>query len=321
MNSSKMLFTMMMVLGISMSVSSNNWMMIWCGLEISLISIIPLFINKISISSESTMKYFIVQSISSSMLVLGILIMIMKSDYNYDFILLTALLMKMGVSPFHNWVLTVIDGLSLKMSLIVLTINKIAPLTMMSYLNSKIMMVIIMTMFVGSILGLNQNSVKKMIGYSSIFNMGFMMSVIKFNVMWLLYLMVYSILLTMMVLILNKNNINYINQMVFSETISNKMSLWINMLSMGGMPPLMGFSIKYMTMWYLINMKLFLTITVMVMLSLLIMFLYLRMTFLTILNNSMTNKIKLFDSNETPILFICINSTTLPILLLVKLLI
>nr|UFK32218.1 NADH dehydrogenase subunit 2 [Aguriahana sp. 1 BY-2021a] len=318
MNSSKMLFWMTMMSGILLSISSTNWIMIWCGLEISLISFIPLMINKSMISSESMMKYFIVQSTSSSMLMLGMLIMIMSGDYNYDFMLLTALLIKSGISPFHNWVLTIVEGLSLMMATVMLTINKIAPLVLMSYLTNKIMLIIILTVMTGALFGLNQNSIKKMIGYSSIFNMGFILSVLKFNLMWIFYLVVYSTMLSMMIFILNKNNINYINQMVFSETMMNKMTLWVTLLSMGGMPPLMGFSIKYMSMWYLVSMKLILTVSVMIMLSLLIMFIYLRMTFVALMNNSIMNKIKLFNSNEMSLFMIYANTTTLPFMFLMK---
>nr|YP_010582896.1 NADH dehydrogenase subunit 2 [Aguriahana juglandis]UGN61316.1 NADH dehydrogenase subunit 2 [Aguriahana juglandis] len=317
-NSSKMLFYMTMILGIILSISSNNWITIWCGLEISLVSIIPLMISKLSISSESTMKYFIIQSISSSMLMLGMMIMIMKGDYNYDYMLMAAILIKMGVAPFHNWVLTVIEGLTFSMVIIMLTINKIAPLVLMSYLMTKISMIIILTIAIGAILGLNQNSIKKMIGYSSIFNMGFILSIMKYNLMWIVYLMLYSSLLFMLSLILKAENNKYINQMVFSGMLNNKMTLWITLLSMGGMPPLVGFSIKYMTMWYMINMKLLLIISMMIMLSLLVMFMYLRMTFLSIMSNSLTNKNKLFNSNEISMWMINFNMLTLPTLFLVK---
>nr|ATF28656.1 NADH dehydrogenase subunit 2 [Typhlocyba sp. EMHAU-15062510] len=317
-NSSKMLFYMTMILGIILSISSNNWITIWCGLEISLVSIIPLMISKLSISSESTMKYFIIQSISSSMLMLGMMIMIMKGDYNYDYMLMAAILIKMGVAPFHNWVLTVIEGLTFSMVIIMLTINKIAPLVLMSYLMTKISMIIILTIAIGAILGLNQNSIKKMIGYSSIFNMGFILSIMKYNLMWIVYLMLYSSLLFMLSLILKTENNKYINQMVFSGMLNNKMTLWITLLSMGGMPPLVGFSIKYMAMWYMINMKLLLIISMMIMLSLLVMFMYLRMTFLSIMSNSLTNKNKLFNSNEISMWMINFNMLTLPTLFLVK---
>nr|UFK32205.1 NADH dehydrogenase subunit 2 [Agnesiella roxana] len=318
MNSSKMLFYTTMLMGIMMSISANNWIMVWCGLEISLISFIPLMVTKLLISSESTMKYFIVQSISSSMLMLSMLIMVMKGDYNYNYMLTTSLLIKMGVAPFHNWVLTIIEGLDLMMVMILLTINKIAPITLMSYILTTMMIIICLTILTGSIMGLNQNSIKKLIGYSSIFNMGMLISIMKFNLMWSLYLMVYSILLIMLYSIMKVSKINFINQMVFSENLSTKLSLWLTMLSMGGMPPLLGFSIKYMVMMTMIVMKYISLIILMVMASLMTMFFYMRMMFLSIMNNSTINKIKLFNLNEMSTWTIMINMFSLPMVMVIK---
>nr|UFK32192.1 NADH dehydrogenase subunit 2 [Agnesiella kamala] len=318
MNSSKMLFYTTMVMGITMSISANNWIMVWCGLEISLISFVPLMITKLLISSESVMKYFIVQSISSAMLMLSMLIMVMKGDYNYNYMLTTSLLIKMGVAPFHNWVLTIIEGLDLIMVVIMLTINKIAPITLLSYILTTMMMIICLTILTGSIMGLNQNSIKKLIGYSSIFNMGMLISIIKFNLMWSLYLMVYSVMLIMLYSILKVTKINFINQMVFTENLSTKLSLWLTMLSMGGMPPLLGFSIKYMVMMTMIMMKYISLIILMVMASLMIMFFYMRMMFLSIMNNSTINKIKLFNLNEMSTWTVMINMFSLPMVMVIK---
>nr|WRY72383.1 NADH dehydrogenase subunit 2 [Agnesiella irma] len=318
MNSSKMLFYTTMSMGIMMSISANNWIMVWCGLEISLISFIPLMVTKLLISSESTMKYFIVQSISSSMLMLSMLIMVMKGDYNYNYMLTTSLLIKMGVAPFHNWVLSIIEGLDLIMVMILLTINKIAPITLMSYILTTMMIIICLTILTGSIMGLNQNSIKKLIGYSSIFNMGMLISIMKFNLMWSLYLMVYSVLLIMLYSIMKVTKINFINQMVFSENLSTKLSLWLTMLSMGGMPPLLGFSIKYMVMMTMIMMKYISLIILMVMASLMTMFFYMRMMFLSIMNNSTINKIKLFNLNEMSTWTIMINMFSLPMVMVIK---
>nr|YP_010582922.1 NADH dehydrogenase subunit 2 [Parafagocyba longa]UGN61342.1 NADH dehydrogenase subunit 2 [Parafagocyba longa] len=317
-NSSNILFINTMSLGILMSVSSNNWIMIWCGLEVSLVSFIPLMINKMMISSESMMKYFIVQSISSAMLMLGVLIMIMKGDYNYDYLLLASLMMKMGVAPFHNWVLTVLEGLDLMLIMVMLTINKIAPLTLMSYLNQSYNMIIMITMILGAIMGLNQNSMKKIIGYSSIFNMGLILTLMKNSLMWMLYLMVYSFLILFMISLMKINKMNFVNQMVFSEMNINKLTLWINLLSMGGMPPLIGFSIKYMAMVYMIDLKLMLIMITMIMSSLLVMFFYMRMSFVSIMSYSVTNKTKLFYMNEMSSWFLMINLTLLPMLMLMK---
>nr|YP_010035020.1 NADH dehydrogenase subunit 2 [Parazyginella tiani]QOX09864.1 NADH dehydrogenase subunit 2 [Parazyginella tiani] len=317
-NSSKLLFSLTMMIGIIMSISSNNWITIWCGLEISLISIIPMMISSLVLSSESTMKYFIVQSISSSMLMMSMLIMIMKGDYNYNYMLTTSLLIKTGVAPFHNWVLTVIEGLNLWMVLIILTINKVAPITLLSYTTNTIMMIIMLTMILGSISGLNQNSFSKLIGYSSIFNMGLIMSIIKINLMWIYYLTIYSFMMLMLIFNLIKWKINFLNQSMMSEFLLNKMSLWLNILSMGGMPPLLGFSIKYMVITHLISIKMISLVSMMVMMSLITMFFYLRMSFMSMMNYSIMNKMKLFKLSLTSIMVLMINLLTLPIVMLSK---
>uniref|UniRef100_UPI0030030649 NADH dehydrogenase subunit 2 n=1 Tax=Thailocyba longilobula TaxID=3019674 RepID=UPI0030030649 len=318
MNSSKLLFYSTMLLGIFMSISSNNWIMIWCSLEISLMSIIPLMISKLMISSESAMKYFIVQSISSAMLMMAMLTMIMKGDYNYSYMLTTSLLIKTGVAPFHNWVLTVIEGLDLWLMLVTLTLNKIAPLTLISYSTKSMVIIILITMMAGSIMGINQNSLKKLIGYSSIFNMGLILTVIKSNLTWIYYLMIYSMMLMLITTVLMKTKMMFVNQTIFLGSMSNKISIWLNLLSMGGMPPLMGFSIKFMVMNQMINSKLFTLTSMMLMMSLLVMFFYLRITFMSIMNNSLMKKMTLFKITSTSWLTTLINSMSLPIILLMK---
>nr|YP_010582948.1 NADH dehydrogenase subunit 2 [Typhlocyba choui]UGN61394.1 NADH dehydrogenase subunit 2 [Typhlocyba choui] len=317
-NLSGMLFLSTMTMSILMSISSSNWIMIWCGLEISLISFIPLMLSKKKMTSESTMKYFITQSISSTMLMLGMMIMIMKGDYNYEYMLMSSLLIKMGVPPFHSWVPTVVEGLSIMPMMILLTINKIAPLTIMSFLKMKLSLIIFITMIVGSIMSLNQNSIKKMIGYSSIFNMSFILSIIKSNLMWTLYLVFYFLLMFMLSLILKMTNNNFINQMVFSDSMVNKMTLWTTLLSLGGMPPMIGFYTKYMVMTLMIEMKFLTLIFMMVMTSLVVMFFYLRMTFMSIMLFSIKGKIKLFNLNNMSLWMMTTNLLLLPIMFMAK---
>nr|QKV48758.1 NADH dehydrogenase subunit 2 [Parathailocyba orla] len=319
-NTSKMLFMTSMLMGIIMSISSNNWLVVWCGLEISLISMIPMMsmFSKLMITSESTMKYFIIQTISSSMLMMSMLTMIMKGDYNYSFMLTTSLMMKTGMAPFHNWVLTVIEGLQPTTMFIMLTINKIAPLTLMSYLIENITLAICITLLAGSIMGMNQNSIKKLIGYSSIFNMGLIIIVIKSNLMWMFYLIIYSTILFMLILNIKENKMTFINQSMFMESLTKKMFLWINLLSMGGMPPLMGFSIKYMTLNQLILMKCTLLASILVVSSLLVMFFYLRITFTSIMNNSIMKKTMIKKLNNNNNWISSMNMFTTPMILLTK---
>uniref|UniRef100_UPI00300196A2 NADH dehydrogenase subunit 2 n=1 Tax=Limassolla dispunctata TaxID=3019670 RepID=UPI00300196A2 len=319
-NLSKVLFLIMLNIGVMISISSNNWILIWCGLEISMISFMPLFVSNKIITAESAIKYFIVQSVSSSMLMLGMLIMIMKGEYNYDYMIKSSLLMKMGVAPFHNWILTVIEGLDLKMTFIMLTINKVTPITIMSYTNSNLILLSSINLVMASILSMNQNSIKKLITYSSMFNMSLMLMIIKMNLMWILYLMNYSILLAMMVLLMNKMKVMYINQVIMIDNkMINKMLVWTIMLSMGGMPPLMGFSIKYMVMQIMVDNNMYVPMFILITTSLVMMVVYLRMTFISIMSSSLSLKLLNFNMKLSSGFSLMINLLLLPTIISTKL--
>lgn len=301
-----------------MSIRSNNWIMTWCGLEISMVSFIPLIINKLIISSESSIKYFIVQRVRSIILMLSIMVIIIKGEYNYNYILITSLLIKVGASPFHNWVLTVLEGLNYYSAIILLTIGKLTPLTLINYIKTNLIVPILLTTLIGSIISLNQNSIKKIIGYSSIFNIALIISILKVNLLWIGYLILYSIIIIILIKITINNKTIFINQMVFSDIIVNKLTLWIVLLSMGGLPPLIGFSLKLITISYLTEIKSITLISIIIITSLMIIVLYLRITFISILNNSILNKNKMFNLKRTSIWIIIINLTTIPIALSAK---
>nr|QOX09877.1 NADH dehydrogenase subunit 2 [Limassolla sp. XZ-2020] len=320
-NLSKIMFMNTFMVGIMMSISSNNWILIWCGLEISMISFIPLMVSKKIISAESSIKYFIVQSVSSSLLMLGMLIMIMKGGYNYDYMVKSSLLMKMGVAPFHNWILTVIEGLNPLMMLIMLTINKLAPITILSYMMNSMIMLICLNMIIASTMSINQNSIKKLLTYSSIFNLALILMIIKMNLMWLLYLLVYSILLFMMTVLMKNLKIMYINQIIIVDNkMLNKMLIWTIMLSMGGMPPLVGFSIKYMVLQFMVSMKMYTTLMILVITSLIMMMMYLRMTFISVMNSSMVIKYVSFNKKLVSSIMLTINVMIIPLMFSTKLL-
>nr|QKW88768.1 NADH dehydrogenase subunit 2 [Rhytidodus viridiflavus] len=319
MNSTMILLYSNMLLGVMLSLSSNNWMMIWVGLEISLMSFIPMMISKLMISSECAMKYFIVQSMSSSIFILGVIFMLMGVNMNYEMIIILSMIMKMGVAPFHSWILSIIEGLDYWMMFNMFTTMKIVPMMIIMNMTMNLNFVIIFTLLVGSVLGLNQNSVRKMLTYSSIFNMGFMMYSIKNLSLWLLYFSLYSINLLMLIMVLNTNNINYFNQLIINKfELKLKLSLWILMLSSGGMPPMMGFLGKLIIIELSINSNDWLITLVMIMTSLLTMFYYNRMCYTTMSMSSLISKWKITSSSWLSLNITIINLMMMPMLILMK---
>nr|YP_009417616.1 NADH dehydrogenase subunit 2 [Durgades nigropicta]ARX63966.1 NADH dehydrogenase subunit 2 [Durgades nigropicta] len=318
-NFNLLMFFHMTILGTLMSMSANNWLMIWIGLEISIMSIMPMISNKNFLSSEASVKYFIIQSISSSMMMLGVLLLLINSKIEYQMILTSSMMLKMGVAPFHNWIIEMIESVELTIMFLLLTLMKMAPLNMLSYLMLKNNLFILISLIIGSMFGLNQTSLRKMMCYSSIFNMGFILASISMNSIWWFYLMMYSLMLAMILFLMNKMNINYTNQLFLNESkMSLKMNIWLAMLSMGGMPPMMGFMLKLMIIQMMMMNKEFLISIIMVMSSMLIMFYYFRMSFNSIMFSSLMMKWKMFNTIKSSSWIMLVNITMMPLMLTLK---
>nr|QHN56417.1 NADH dehydrogenase subunit 2 [Dohrniphora cornuta] len=297
-NSYKLLFLMTLMLGTLITVSSNSWLSAWMGLEINLLSFIPLMSdNKNLMSSESAMKYFLVQAMASSILLMIIITYMINYNMLNNFIystfsnllMISTLMLKMGMAPFHFWFPNIIEGMNWINSLILLTWQKIAPLMLMSYmmLDKIIIPMIILSMMIGALGGLNQTSLRKIMAYSSINHLGWMSSAMILNKMiWMNYFLFYSFLSFTLIFYFNFNKLFYMNQLysIFNYSNEMKIILFMNFLSLGGLPPFLGFFPKWMVIELLSMNQLFL-ITIMTLLTLLTLFFYIRMCYSSFLLN------------------------------------
>nr|WBR65509.1 NADH dehydrogenase subunit 2 [Layahima chiangi] len=308
-NLTNFLFTLILMLGSIISISSNSWLGAWMGLEINLLSFIPLLTNlKNLTSTESSIKYFIVQALASTTLLFVVLLLSFNQKYSFEYhsylniILNSALLMKMGAAPFHSWFPEVMEGLSWIMSFILMTWQKIAPMILISYclFHKFIYLVIIFSILVGSIGGLNQTNLRSLMAYSSINHLGWMLSSLMISLnFWMIYFLFYSILSLSIINMFYQLNIFYFSQ-IFS-TLSNlpilKFSMFCNFLSLGGLPPFTGFLPKWLIIQNLsmTNMAL---VTMMVILTLITLFFYIRLTYSAfMINSSQISWNKMWHSN------------------------
>lgn len=105
----------MLVTGRLMSISSSNWLYVWIGLEINLLSFIPLVIHGTEdLEVESMIKYFLVQSLGSCIILfiyLSINIYLIDDLFFINIIMVFRFIIKMGIFPFHFWLVHVIRGI------------------------------------------------------------------------------------------------------------------------------------------------------------------------------------------------------------------
>nr|YP_010736832.1 NADH dehydrogenase subunit 2 [Macropsis hainanensis]WEP24706.1 NADH dehydrogenase subunit 2 [Macropsis hainanensis] len=315
-NFSKMMFTNTIMIGVMMAVSSNNWMILWTSMEIGVLSIVPLMTQE-KVSSDSAIKYFIIQSISSCMMIA--MISSMTSVINFKIMLTQAMLIKIGAAPFHMWVLSIIEGIEYYTMFILFTLIKIPGLLTLGILNEQLKYWSILSMIIGSIMVMNQSSLKKMLSYSSIYNVGIMLSSINENQVWMTYLLVYSMMLMMVLILLSKMKMNYLNQLISNEIkMISKTSIWIVLLSMAGMPPMVGFTIKMMILESMIIKMEILLLSIVFFTSILMMFMYMRISFLSMMMFSTLMKWKIFKKSNIETKFLIMNLFFTPLALTLK---
>nr|AEW48049.1 NADH dehydrogenase subunit 2 [Parastegana femorata] len=301
-NSSKILFVMIMVLGTMITVTSNSWLGTWMGLEINLLSFIPLMSdNNNLMSTESALKYFLTQALASTVLLFSIILLMLKNNINIEInthyismILMSSLLMKSGAAPFHFWFPNMIEGLTWMNSLLLMTWQKISPLVLISYLNIKtlLMMSIIFSVIIGALGGMNQTSLRKLMAFSSINHLGWMLATLNISEsIWMIYFFFYSFLSFTLILMFNIFKIFHINQ-IFSIFFGSKILKYIllmNFMSLGGLPPFLGFIPKWLVIQQLSFNSQFLMVVILTISTLITLFFYLRICYSAFMLNYYEN--------------------------------
>nr|QYB20637.1 NADH dehydrogenase subunit 2 [Cryptotermes domesticus] len=286
-----MLLSTTLIGGILISISSNSWLGAWMGLEINLMSFIPLMSSQENIfTTEASLKYFIIQALASSVLLFLVVMEVlinqtpMMGKEIHEYAIMTPLLLKMGAAPMHWWFPSVMEGLSWENCLLMMTVQSAAPMMLISYLmkiDYLMMTVVLMSVMVGSAGGMNQTSLRKILTYSSINHTGWMlMALMGGSNLWTVYFTVYSFLTAAVTMTTKMYNISFINQtMSVNGKTTTKFILFTNLLSLGGLPPFIGFLPKWTVIQTMIMNNLSSIMTVMVITSLATLYYYLRMCY------------------------------------------
>lgn len=285
-------------MGTIIRVSSASWFRIWIGLEINLLSFVPLMIKNNNLySSEATLKYFLTQALASSILLFFIIFfsflsfnILLKFNFIINIIFASSFIIKIGIAPFHFWFPIVIEGLNWINNLLLITWQKIAPIIILTYcinINFFIFSIII-SIVISRINGLNQTSLRKLLAYSSINHLGWILTGILNNQnIWIIYFIFYCFLTISIVLIFNNFKIFNLNQIFSFFNFKNliKTIIFLPLLSLGGLPPFLGFFPKWIIIEYLISINYLFIIFLLIYFTLITLYFYLRISYSSLLLN------------------------------------
>nr|WJH18328.1 NADH-ubiquinone oxidoreductase chain 2 [Coua ruficeps] len=330
-----LIFIMSLLLGTTITISSNHWMMAWTGLELNTLAIIPLIAKSHHPRAiEATIKYFLVQAAASALVLFSSMTnawstgqwdITQLNNPTSCLLLTTAIAMKLGLVPFHFWFPEVLQGSPLTTALLLSTIMKLPPITLLLLTSHSLNPLLLTTMAItstalGGWMGLNQTQIRKILAFSSIAHLGWMTIIIIYNPkLTLMNFYLYTIMTTTVFLNFNTTKTLTLSTMMTSWTKNPTMNatLMLTLLSLAGLPPLTGFLPKWIIINDLTKQEMTVAATIIAMLSLLGLFFYLRLAYystITLPPNS-TNHMKHWHTNKTSNTLIAI-FTSMSILLL-----
>nr|AIH07269.1 NADH dehydrogenase subunit 2 [Phalacrocorax magellanicus] len=315
----KLICTTSLLMGTAITISSNHWVMAWAGLEINTLAIIPLISKPHHPRAiEASIKYFLVQAAASALILFSSMTNAWATgqwditQLNHPLastLLTTAVAMKLGLVPFHFWLPEVLQGSSLITALLLSTVMKFPPITILSMTSHSLNPTLLITTAIASAalggwMGLNQTQTRKILAFSSISHLGWMAIIIIYNPkLTLLTFYLYSLMTATVFLALNTTKTLKLSTMMTSWTKTPMLNttLMAVLLSLAGLPPLTGFLPKWLIIQELTKQEMSPSATTMAILSLLGLFFYLRLAYhstITLPPNS-TNFMKQWHINKS----------------------
>ncbi len=202
--------TLFSLLGVCVMLSANNFLVIYLGLELMSLSLYALVALRRdhAVATEAAMKYFVLGALASGFLLYGLSMMYgatgslsiprvfevistgvpNKSVLVFGVVFVVAgLAFKLGAAPFHMWVPDVYQGAPTAVTLLLGAAPKLAAFAITIRLlvegmmglavdwQQMLLVLSVMSLLVGNLAAIAQTNLKRMLAYSTIAQMGFML--------------------------------------------------------------------------------------------------------------------------------------------------
>nr|ARO34919.1 NADH dehydrogenase subunit 2 [Janus compressus] len=298
-----LILTSTLIMSTLIALSTQSWIIIWMMLEMNLMTFLPIM-NNLMYKTNFLFKYFIVQTTSSSTFLLSIMMMWAMQFNNQminflylEWMVSLSMMLKMGLIPFHWWYIEIMMSLSWMNIFLMSTWQKIIPLTIISYfkMNSILYLSIILSSLISSLQGINQINLRKLFTMSSINQTSWMTinSTMSLYLM-LTYLMLYTMISFNIFFLFNWNKFSYIHEIYLMNNIPPLIYLFLmlNILSLAGMPPLLGFIMKFISIKFMMKNMMYSMILFLMLSSMFTLYYYLKVAYSSMILMKMKNKTK-----------------------------
>nr|ALO20737.1 NADH dehydrogenase subunit 2 [Euphysa aurata] len=274
------------------------------------------------LSLESSVKYFILGALSSGFYLLGVTF-IFKFNLNLDLgflwnlnfnsniyiklgylLILISLFFKIAIFPLHFWIADIYEGSDIKLILLLSTLPKLGIIFILIHLisnDSIILICSLLSVVVGSFGAFNQTKIKRLLAYSGISHLGFIVLGISLgselgyepSMVYIIIYMFTTFSIILVFFLLNKNDIYIIDlgELYYSSKIIG-LTLIFLIFSLAGIPPLLGFLSKFFIISILLSNNFIISCIILIIFSILSISYYLRVV-----------KILYFQENKSFLVF------------------
>lgn len=253
----------------------------WVILELNFICFVSILSQELRIINRNgNLYYFLIQSLGRALILLRIMVFIVWKIEVFYYIFFISILLKLGGVPFQFWYLKLIQKINWLNIWLLSIWQKLIPLVLIRFSN-KIFLIFFSLLGVvfRSLRRIKQKKIKKILGLSSLFSLGWILSVIWFSKAWLWFIIGYGIAL--IILILNLKKVNLTNVENLENSLINPLDLlifFLNLLILRGIPPFIIFYLKILILFYLIKLRVSFIIIFLIM-RILIIYIYLIILF------------------------------------------
>ncbi|MDM7255761.1 MAG: NADH-quinone oxidoreductase subunit NuoN, partial [Paracoccus sp. (in: a-proteobacteria)] len=287
------------VLGMMVMVSAGALISLYMGLELQSLSLYVIAsLRRDSVrSSEAGLKYFVLGALSSGLLLYGaslvygfagttsfagIIQTVTAGDLSMGLLfgmvfLMTGLAFKVSAVPFHMWTPDVYEGSPTPVTAFFATAPKVAAMALMARLlygafghvpgdwGQILAALAVLSMFLGSVAGIGQTNIKRLMAYSSIAHMGFALVGLAAGTeqgvqAMLIYMTIYAVMNVgafAFILSMERDgqpvtDLASLNQF-WRVSPLKAMAMLILMFSLAGVPPMLGFWAKFAVLSAAVN--------------------------------------------------------------------
>lgn len=245
-------------------------------LEINMLAVIPLLISGGAKNRRIiSVKYFISQRVAS-LLFICLLVVAQETSVIRNIVGLV-IIFKLALPPFQGWMLRLLENINYLEMWLLFTIQKLIPLVILTQLETRAALLILMagvvTIFVGGVIN-RVISLNLLLFISSVINTIWIVSVSVVSLIWVTYMLLYGFMLLMVIVILKLVKVYKMNDILNVPQILSVL-MGLHFFNLGGVPPLTGFLAKLIIIKYLTGVRVGL-ILLLVLNSLILLFIYTR---------------------------------------------